>query len=145
MNWKREAAELLKDYGALKESLVALEEQIAHLESDYKSLKSARADGTPVKGGGNGREDALLTNIVQRDELCKNLEAAKLRVKQVDRGLSVLNDTQRKVLERFYIYRVSGFVDKLCDELNVEQATVYRIKNEALRRFTLATYGRTES
>ena len=32
-------------------------------------------------------------------------------------------------------------MDRLCQELGVEEAAVYRLKNKALRRFTLAMYG----
>lgn len=143
MNWKREAAELLKNYGALKESLVTLEEQISHLESDYKSLKSARADGTPVKGGGNGREDALINNIMLREELRKNLEAARLKVGQVERALDRLNDTERHVLSGFYIHKVGR--ERMCEELHIEMSTLYRVRDATLRRFTLMTYGFTET
>lgn len=36
-------------------------------------------------------------------------------------------------------------MDRLCEELGLEKATVYRRRDAALRHFTLALYGVTES
>ncbi len=143
MNWKREATEMLKDYAAVKGSLLSLEEQIAQLERDYKSLKPARADMAPVKGGGNGREDAMINNIVLREELTKALEGARFKVRYVERGLSALNETEKRVLDGFYIHKLGR--ERICEELHIEMSTLYRIRDAALRRFTLATYGFTET
>ena len=62
----------------------------------------------------------------------------------VEGGLSVLDDEERLVLDRFYIHRAKGNVGELCERLNVEQATVYRKRDIALRRFTIALYGPLE-
>ena len=49
------------------------------------------------------------------------------------------------VLTRFYIYPERGGVSRLCEELGVEQSSVYRKRDKALERFTLALYGELES
>ncbi|MCD7860112.1 MAG: hypothetical protein LUH51_08170 [Firmicutes bacterium] len=38
-----------------------------------------------------------------------------------------------------------GNVDRLCGDLACEQSTVYRKRDKALRHFTIALYGLTES
>jgi hypothetical protein len=110
-----------------------------------KSIRSATADGTPVQGGGSGREDMLLSNIVHRQELERSLEQAKKWVKIVEGGLAVLGEDERLILDRFYINPAPGNVDKLCGELGIEQATVYRRREKALHHFTLSLYGCSES
>ena len=145
MNWKREAIDKLKHYDAHREALENIPKEIKRLESAYAGIRSATTDGTPVSGGGNTREDSMLSNIVHRDELKRRLREARLWVAQVDKALAVLDDEERLVLDRFYIHRAKGNVGELCERLNVEQATVYRKRDSALRRFTIALYGVTET
>lgn len=145
MNWKREAIDKLKNYEAHREALENIPKEIKRLESAYAGIRSATTDGTPVSGGGSTREDSMLSNIVHRDELKRRLKEARLWVAQVDKALAILDDEERLVLDRFYTHPAKGNVGELCERLNVEQATVYRKRDSALRRFTIALYGVTET
>ena len=145
MNWKYEAIEKLKEYSAKKQSLKSIPEEMARLESAMQSIRSATADGTPVSGGGSGREDMMLSNIVHREELARSMEQARKWVSLVDSGLESLSADEKKILSRFYISPARGNVDALCEELGVEKAQVYRRRDSALRHFTLCLYGQTES
>ena len=144
MNWKFEAIEKLKQYEAKKQSLKSIPTEIARLELAMRSIRSATADGTPVSGGGSGREDMMLSNIVHREELERSLEQAQKWVNLVDAGLEILTEEERLVLDRFYINPAKGNVDRLCEELSVEKATVYRRREDALRHFTVSLYGCSE-
>ena len=144
--WKFKAIDKLRGYTAQKASLNTLPEEIARLESEAYSIKSATSDGTPVKGGGSGREDRLLSNIVQREEHRMMLERAQKSVCGIERGLSVLDKDERRILERMYIFPEVGAVQRIMDEYNLgETSSVYRRVNKALMRFTVAMYGGTES
>lgn len=145
MNWKFEAIEKLKEYTARKNAITSIPEEIKRLEEDAQRIRAASMDATPVNGGGSTREDMLLSNIVLREELQRRLSDALRWVYIVDAGLAVLSDEDRIVLDRFYIHPMRGNVDRLCDELAVEKAAVYKRKEKALRRFTVALYGSTES
>lgn len=145
MNWKYEAVDKLKGYEAHKRALENIPREIKRLEGAFVSIRSATTDGTPVSGGSSTREDTMLSNIAHREELERTLKQAKAWVKMVDAGLEVLHDEERLVLERFYIHRAKGNVEQLCEELNVEKATVYRRRDGALRHFTIALYGVTEN
>lgn len=145
MNWKFEAIEKLKQYEAKKQSLRSIPEEIARLESAMQSIRSATADGTPVQGGGSGREDMMLSNIVHHEELERAMEQAQKWVALVDAGLEILSEEERLILDRFYIHPAKGNVDRLCGELGVEQATAYRYRDKALRHFTISLYGGTET
>lgn len=145
MDWKREAVDKLRGYEARRRALESIPLEITRLESAAVSIRSAVTDATPVQGGGSGREDAILSNIANREELARALAQAESWVYLVDGALAVLGDEERLVLDRFYIHRAKGGVDRLCEELTVEKATAYRRRDSALRRFTLALYGTTEN
>ena len=145
MNWKYEAIEKLKEYTARKNAITSIPEEIKRLEEDAQRIRAASTDATPVQGGGSAREDMLLSNIVHREELQRRLSDALRWVDIVDAGLAVLSDEDRLVLDRFYIHPMRGNVDRLCDDLAIEKAAVYKRKEKALRRFTVALYGLTES
>lgn len=144
MNWKFEAIEKLKQYEAKKQSLTSIPDEIARLESAMQSIRSATADGKPVKGGGSGREGMMLSNIVHREELERSLEQAKMWVALVDAGLEILSAEERLILDRFYIHPAKGNVDRLCGELGVEKSQVYARKDAALHHFTISLYGCSE-
>lgn len=145
MNWKREAIDKLKNYEAHREALECIPKEIKRLELAYTGIRGAATDGTPVSGGTSTREDMMLTNIVHRDELKRRLKEAKLWISQVDGALGVLDDEERRVLDRFYIHRAKGNVDLLCEELGLEKTAVYDRREKALWHFTVALYGATET
>ena len=145
MNWKYEAAEKLRQYEAKKKSLDSIQDEIRRLESAMQSIRSAMADGTPVKGGGSGREDMMLSNIVHREELERSLEQTKIWVELVDAGLEILSAEERMILDRFYIHPEKGAADRLAGDMKLDIKTVYRRKDEALKHFTICLYGGTES
>ena len=144
--WKYKAIDKLKDYLAQKVAMQNLPEEIARLESEACSIKSATGDGTPVKGGGSGREDRLLSNIVKREEHKAMLHRATLSVSMVDRGLGVLTAEEKHLLDVMYITSEKGRVNRLMDELGLaEESSLYKRVNKVLHRFTIAMYGATES
>lgn len=145
MNWKSEAVDKLRQYEAKKLSLVNIPLEISRLESAACGIRSAASDGTPVSGGGSGREDMLLSNIVHREELERSLEQAKKWVATVDTGLAILSAEERLLLERFYVHPARGHVDKLCGELGLEKSQVYAKKDSAIRHFTISLYGCCET
>lgn len=55
------------------------------------------------------------------------------------------NVSERLVLERFYIAPHKGGIDRLCEELSIEKATVYRRKEAAVRKFAKVLYGGIEN
>ena len=144
MNWKTEAKEKLRKYGAMRMAVVNIPQEIKRLEIDAKSIRSAKADATSVPGGGNRREEAIINNIAHRQELSWTLEQAHLWLRAVDRGLTALSSDEKKILHRLYIYPEKGNLELLCKELGMETSTVYRRRDKALEHFTLALYGITD-
>jgi ArpU family phage transcriptional regulator len=141
MNWQNEAIEDLKKYTQMRESLENIRERISALKYSYTAIKPATMDTTPVMGGASKNEDRLIDNIVERQRLEYTFKATKKIVDLIEKGLNDLDGKEKLVLERFYIYRTSGHVERLMDELNYEHRRIYQIKDEALYKFTIKMYG----
>lgn len=144
MNWKYEAIDKLKQYYAKQQSLTNIPAEISRLECAMRSIRSATADGTPVTGGGSGREDMMISNIAHRQELENAMEMAAAWVHTVNSALATLSPEERLILDRFYMNPAKGNVNRLCEELGVEKSQVYTKKDAALHHFTIALYGCTE-
>lgn len=145
MDWKQEAADKLRKHEARKEAIRSIPEEIRMYEEAFSGIHSASADSTPVAGGGSTREDMMLSNIVKREELKRALKQARRAVSIVDRGLATLSEEERLILDRFYIHPAKGNVERVCADLGIEKASVYRRRDAALQHFTIALYGITES
>ena len=144
MNWKDEAMEKLRRYSSMQQAAYNIPEEISLLEQDARALRSPGL-GVAVKGRGGNREDALLNNIVKRQELENALYQTRRWLSCTDRALRCLSTDERLILQRMFICPEPGCVQMLCQELDVEQSTVYRKRDKALEKFTISLYGSTES
>lgn len=144
-DWKISAIEKLKQYEARRESLEIIPMQIEEIELTMTSIRSGCNMAIVSSGKNTGPENMLLSCIVQKEELRRNLDRAKLWVAFVEKGLAVLDQDERLVLDRFFIHPAKGNVDRLCGELFIEQSQVYMRRDKALRKFTIALYGCVES
>lgn len=143
MNWKCEAVDKLRQYAARQAALENIPEEIERLKSKYSAIHGSAPEEVSVQGGGS-QEDALLTNIALREELERQRDDAAAWVEIVARALGCLDEEERLILDRFYIHRAKGHVDRLSAELGVERQAVYNRKDKALRHFTIALYGGAE-
>lgn len=141
MNWKSEAKEKLQRYDAMRLATINIPQELERLEIDAQSIRSPKMDAIGSNTDNRKREDALLNNIIHRQELLWTLEQAQMWLKSTDRALSALTTDEKLILHRLYIYPEKGSVDRLCKELGLEVSTIYRRRDRALRRFTLAYYG----
>lgn len=141
MNWKEEAIEKLRKYDAMRQAEKNLPQEISRLEQEAASLHAAGFDGKVMSSAVRGREDALLNNMVCREELHLAFSQAQQWLTVADRALGALTPEEKLILHRLYICPERGAVDRLCAELGAEQSTVYRKRDKALHRFTLALYG----
>ena len=139
--WRKQAESDLKIYEASKQALINIPDQIKELEEKMASIRSQSADSVSVKGGGGSRDDAYLNNIVARDRLSANLEENRRFVSRVSNALSVLTEEEKELLRRFYMAPERGAAYNMAAEKHVDHKTVYRWKDDALDRFTIAMYG----
>lgn len=145
LNWCVFAIQRLRDYEGRKDAIDSLKTQINGLEEKFKAIRSATTDGTPVQGGNeNKREEMLIHNIATREELENNLKIIQNEVEITEKGLAVLTEDEKLILTRFYVQDTKGYVDRLCDELFISKTELYRQKDKALKKFTMACYGIVE-
>ena len=139
MNWKKEAENELRDFKRIEESLHSLPERIAAVSDAITAVKCT-SSSEPVQGGGNMYEDSLL------NKLTALYKANVRRVRVMRRGLEALNDTEAKVIGRFYIDNMQYVkaVDCLREEIGYEEAQINRIRNKALYHYTIAEFGLPE-
>jgi hypothetical protein len=144
MNWQKISIERLKSYENRQQALSNIPEQIETLEMSLTAIRAAKTDKEPIKEGGNKREDAIINNIVMREELSRNLEIAKREVEITENAMKQLTRDEQKILYRFYVNRMRGHVETLSEELCIERSRVYELKENALKKFTIACYGIVE-
>ena len=118
-----------------------LPEELKRLEQAAYAIRSAGTDTITVKSSLNRREDMLLSNLVCREELSHALAQAKSWVSTTNRALEVLTPEEKLVLRRLYMYPERNALEHLCRELDLEQSSIYRKRDKALQRFTMALYG----
>ena len=141
MNWKSEAVEKLRQYDAVCCAVRSLPDEIHELEYAARSLRSPTADKPRGRSGPNAREDALMNNLVLCQELKHRLDVSRLRMERTAGALKILSPEERRILELLYIRPEVGNLHALCQELQLEQSSVYRRRDQALRNFTAALYG----
>ena len=141
MNWKAEAKEKLKRYDAMRLATINIPQELERLELDARCIRSPRWDKMGTSSCNRSREDALLDNMVHRQELDWTLQQAQLWLKATDRALTALPQEEKLILHRLYIYPERGSLEKLCKELEMETSSIYRRRDKALQHFTLAFYG----
>lgn len=141
MKWSNCAIEDLKKYNALKESVENIKERIEALETRFLGIKNSNTDKIPVSGRGSKWEDSMLDNIVERERLELLLKSNERLIMVIEKGLNQLTKTERLVLDRFFICRTRNHVEDLAEELRLEKSQIYRLKEEALQKFTRLMYG----
>lgn len=144
MNWKKEAENDLRNHQRRIDSLENSQEKIRALKDQMTSVKAGMSDSTPVIGGGNKAQENMINCIAECERLEYTIKAVERLVALVEKGLSTLTKEEQRVLDLFYIHRVKGHVEQLMEEMHLEQAQVYRVKDAALYKFTTSIYGLTE-
>lgn len=137
--------EKLRRYDAMRQALRNIPEEIERLKAEATALRSASADSLFVRGSGGRQEDACINNIIRRQELEQALRQVRHWLSVTERGLLALDQEQRTILQRLYLYPQKGAIERLCSELGLEQSSVYRKRDQALHRFTAAIYGFLET
>lgn len=141
MRWSDCAVQDLKKYAGIKASLDSIPERVEMLECSFTSIKGQRTDKIPSQGGGSHWEDFLLDNIVERERLKLLYSTNRRLMAIIEKGLAPLNKTERRVLECFFIHKQRDHIGTLMQELHLEQSQIYRIKDQALYKFTINMYG----
>ncbi len=137
MNWKNEAIDRLRQYPQARQARDNLQREIRRLEAALASPGSARPD----RGRGSGkREDWMLDTLVNLELLRDRYLFTSRWLENTDSALAGMTREDRALLEQMYM---SGEPDTqlLSLEYGADRSTLYRHRDRALERFTLALYG----
>lgn len=142
MDYRREAVEYLENYHTLNTSLENLRDEIKELTIDIRSLRAVKYDFIGSKGG-TGEPDDRIVNMMIR------LDRAKVQYKRTKRTLDRMMETLNRFDNEKPIYSkiLRGlFVQGLTEEQvamanNYSSRHIRRLKNEAIRAFSLSIFG----
>lgn len=131
LNWKGSAVEMLSSYNARVQSLDSLDLQLQRLEQELLDVRKLRAE-----------DDWALNNMVKRLELSQARRDAKLCIRLTENALGVLTSQEQQLLKQLYISPGWGNLRKLEEHTGMTRSTLYRKRDQALRKFTVALYGK---
>lgn len=143
MRWTDSAIHDLRSYNSYKRSIENLKERLVTLDMKMGAVRTSQMSQIPPNHGNGGRsgEDALIDAIVEKENIKLSLEIEERKFALIERGLSALTDEAKYVLTMFFVARPKNHVEIMCRKLHIEKATLYRLKDSALRQFTLEEYG----
>lgn len=128
---------VLGEYIDRKASLSTLPERIVTERARLTAIRSSAAESQMVSGGGgNVRQERDTAILAEIDRLTNALDEAQREVELIERCLAQLRKDQRRVLEIMDISPRYQAAEALAQELSVDRATVYRIHDDALDRFS---------
>lgn len=144
MKWQDEAIESLRSYRAKCVALENLRDDIRECEESLGGIRSADPDCVRVRSS-NKPNDQFLNALTMRESLAESYRRTKSWVEKMDKAFSVLSREDVTLLERMYVYPEPKAVDRLAGDLQIDVKTVYRRKDAALARFTIARFGNIEN
>lgn len=141
MNWKNEAIDRLSRYNAMHQAVENIPKELTRLEKAVQGLRSVQPGKMAGTGNPGPEDDVLIGNIIKRQELAEAYENARVWVDTTNCALDILPREERRILQGMYISPQKGAVSMLCEELGMEQSSIYRKRDKALYQFTMALYG----
>ena len=142
MNDKKErAVRELKNYRRRKESLENIKERLTILNEQLYSVGGQAGFEMRVQNPSGAFEDPVTAMLSEKERLSYSFKATRRLVELTERVISQLSREERRVLEAFYLDRQENHLRRLCLELAVEQAQLYRLKERALAGYIHLMYG----
>ncbi len=141
MDYKILAKQLLKSKRQLEAARQNLADEIYMLEEAKTAVHSCLNSASPTGGGGNRFEDRLVKLICLCDDLRARQRNVELNLECIKRGLAELGESEKDLLNIFYIEGGRYAADAAMSRLHKERSSVYRDLDKALGKFTSALYG----
>lgn len=120
--------------------IAEIPDEIAEEQARLTSIKSSTTGSTPVQGGGNKREEWLVSALDRIDRLNADLRYFEGKVRLTYRALDMLDPDDKRILIVFYVDKLKRGADVLMDELDIDVRTVWRRRAGALEVYCTARY-----
>lgn len=139
MDWKICAAEDLRRYRHMKLGIKGAKERLKTIRLSARGLRNS-LHKTYLK-----TDTEYVNMIVESERLNANIKLCENLLGLIERGLNSLTEEERAVLEKFYMTPGAPNLIKLKTRFGYESRSIYRLRDTALEKFTLAMYGICES
>jgi len=140
MDYIREAVEQLSNYNLLVASLTIMQGQLEALRLEKYNIKAQIISSEP-RGGGGEPDDKIVNNIFKRKILINNIVATNKKINCIDKSLAALDKNEKRILDRVFIIGGKNGIRDIAEELTFSNAQVYRMRDKAIRRFSIALFG----
>ena len=135
MDWKMCAIEDLRRYKFIKVGIINSKERLAIINAGLKgSFLTSKKESSP-------KNPDFMNSIVEVNKLRQNISSAQNMTKLIERALASLTDEEREILDKCYMENNPKSTSILSKELGFSSRSLYRVRDEALAKFTLAMYG----
>lgn len=137
-NAYRFAIDDLKKLAYLRTARETLPQRIRIIDSELSLLRSSMKDSDPVKSSGGNSDDRAAQLVCNKMHLERRLAIVGAEISAIEQCLAALSAQEQRVLEVFFVEDARYAAEALADELHMDRATVYRIKEAALRKYEMA-------
>lgn len=142
MDWKRFIRDEIAEYQENIDSIPYIEKRIRDCEDDKKAIRASSPSGMPHGSSGAPADDNWARIIVEEDIAIGRLCTVRRQIAKVERGLARLDERSRDILVQMSCHKYGDdVVDKLCETYAIEKATLYRLWNEASKKYKVIQFG----
>lgn len=140
MDYRLLAQEELKSLPMLASASENTAMELEEIRLKLRSMKNMRDYYEETRKELHAGDERLLALQSQKSELQLRLRQTQLRMMRIGRALDVLSDEERRLLTECYVRRENTPED-IMEVIGVEKSSFYRMRGEALERFTRAMFG----
>lgn len=140
MNWKQETIDKLEKYRAMTHAVKSIPLELFSLNKEAQAVQSRRPRNPQAQ---KAQQERLMDLMVKRQELEQCLSNAECWTQITADAMAQLTDQERSLLTMLYIDKVDPRM--VCMQKNLDRSSLYRHRDAALKKLTLALYGALES
>ncbi len=140
MDYRLLAQEELKSLPMLASASENTAMELEEIRLKLRSIKNMQDYYEETRKEVHAGDERLLALQSQKSELQLRLRQTQLRMMRIGRALDVLSDEERRLLTECYVRRENTPED-IMEVIGVEKSSFYRMRGEALERFTRAMFG----
>lgn len=136
MDYRSHAIDELQKYRSDLTAVKIIAEELQDIEA---RMVSVGGGATPNRGGGNKTEEKWLNLLSNAADEELRLKEVKKRIKRVETALKALSTDDARILKLIYVEERR--MEQVASAMHTSRATAYRMRDDALIRFTRSLYG----
>lgn len=141
MDYREYSKDLLVRKKNLVSAYSAIKTELDLLDRERCACKSSIANAEQNGGDASIYEERLINVLADLDDCRFRRSIVERELLKIEKGMNVLSEYQRDLLERFYVSKEYGAAEDLMEKWYKERSCLYRDKIRALDDFTRSVYG----